>query len=332
MDGTAHTLTSQYNEAGQRTMLSGNAAAWGYSTGFNWDQTGRIIGHGESSFAIGQYGYDAFGRRTSLNTGFATMGAFRSFGYDPAGRLQTLGHNLAGPTADQTLGFTYNPASQIVTRSASNDGLVSNSAYPVNRNYAVNGLNQYTAAGPATFTYDANGNLTSDGSTNYVYDAENRLVSASGGHTATLSYDPLGRLWQVAAPSGTTRFVYDGDHIAIEYDGATAALLRAYVWGPGPDEPLVWYDTTGGALRRYFHADHQGSIVGVSDQWGNPLAVTGYDAWGIPNAGGLGFGSGGVGRFGYTGQAWLPERALLLQSADLLPDARAVFAGRSDRV
>ena len=70
---------------------------------------------------------------------------------------------------------------------------------------------------------------TPDGSTSYVYDAENRLISASGAHTATLSYDPLGRLWQVAAPSGTTRFVYDGDHIAIEYDGATAALLRAYV-------------------------------------------------------------------------------------------------------
>ena len=33
-------------------------------------------------------------------------------------------------------------------------------------------------AGPATFAYDANGNLTSDGDTTYVYDVENRLVSA----------------------------------------------------------------------------------------------------------------------------------------------------------
>jgi RHS repeat-associated protein len=175
------------------------------------------------------------------------------------------------------------------------------------------GLNQYTAAGPASFTYDANGNLTSDGSTSYVYDAENRLVSASGGHSATLSYDPLGRLWQVAAPSGTTRFIYDGDHIAIEYDAG--GLLRAYVWGAGADEPIAWYEANHPTVRRYFHADHQGSIVLVSDQYGTPLASSAYDAWGIPNQGGVGFTLSAVGRFGYTGQAWLPELGLYYYKA-----------------
>src|SRR3546814_7128951 len=66
----------------------------------------------------------------------------------------------------------------------------------VTRNYSANGLNQYTAAGSASFTYDANGNLTSDGSTTYLYDIENRLVGASGGSSATLRYDPLGRLYE----------------------------------------------------------------------------------------------------------------------------------------
>jgi RHS repeat-associated protein len=53
-------------------------------------------------------------------------------------------------------------------------------------------------------------------------------------------------------------------------------------------------------MRRHLHADHQGSIVAMTDDYGNPLAIDGYDAWGIPNA-------GNQGRFGYTGQAWLPE-------------------------
>ena len=42
---------------------------------------------------------------------------------------------------------------------------------------------QYTQIlgdGAATLSHDANGNLTSDGSTAFVYDAENRLVRASG--------------------------------------------------------------------------------------------------------------------------------------------------------
>jgi hypothetical protein len=65
----------------------------------------------------------------------------------------------------------------------------------VNRAYAVNGLNQYISAGPATFGYDANGNLTSDGANSFVYDVENRLVSRTGAATANLRYDPLGRLY-----------------------------------------------------------------------------------------------------------------------------------------
>ncbi len=73
----------------------------------------------------------------------------------------------------------------------------------------MNGQNQYTAAGPASFAYDANGNLTSDGSSTFVYDVENRLVSASGAKTAALVYDPLGRLFQTSggaagSPSSST--------------------------------------------------------------------------------------------------------------------------------
>jgi RHS repeat-associated protein len=51
---------------------------------------------------------------------------------------------------------------------------------------------------------------------------------------------------------------------------------------------------------RFLHADHQGSVIAVSDGSGNPVAINAYDAWGIPNATNLG-------RFGYTGQTWIPE-------------------------
>jgi RHS repeat-associated protein len=195
-------------------------------------------------------------------------------------RPQNLGDRPQGPAPARTTSYA------------------SYTAFNVSRGYSVNGLNQYTAAGGATFAYDANGNLTSDGTNSYVYDAENRLVSRSGG--VSLAYDPLGRLWQVASPTTLTRFLYDGDRLAIEYDGA-GTVLRAYDHGTGADEPLIWYEAVpGGISRRYLHADHQGSIVAVADQNGNPIAINAYDAWGIPNA-------GNIGRFGYTGQAWLAE-------------------------
>jgi RHS repeat-associated protein len=111
----------------------------------------------------------------------------------------------------------------------------------------------------------------------------------------------------VSGAAGTTRFLYDGDGLAIEYDGA-GNVLRSYVHGPGADDPLTWYEVPGGWQRRFLKADHQGSIIAVAGSDGSALAINGYDAWGIPNAANLG-------RFGYTGQAWIPELGMYYYKA-----------------
>lgn len=166
------------------------------------------------------------------------------------------------------------------------------------------------------FTYDANGNLTStvtlDSTTNFAYDVENRLVAVSGARTATLTYDPLGRLSEVRdGPSGTTRFVYDGDALVAEYDGS-GNMLRRYAHGQGADTPEVWFEGPGtsSASRRYLMTDHQGSITAVADGNGNNFAINRYDEYGIP-------GSGNIGRFQYTGQAWLEDLGLYYYKARL---------------
>lgn len=127
-------------------------------------------------------------------------------------------------------------------------------AVTVDRAYATNGLNQYTSAGPATFTYDANGNLISDGTNSFVYDAENRLVSSG---SVQLVYDPLGRLWETSGGAyGRTDFVYDGDKLAVEYDGDTGSIRNRYMFA-GVDEPIL--ADGGGALNcsetRFLHKD-----------------------------------------------------------------------------
>ena len=54
-------------------------------------------------------------------------------------------------------------------------------AVNVDRAYATNGLNQYTASGSVALGYDARGNLTSSGNLPYAYSAENMLTGAPGG-------------------------------------------------------------------------------------------------------------------------------------------------------
>jgi uncharacterized protein RhaS with RHS repeats len=156
-------------------------------------------------------------------------GSWTYYGYDPINRPSVLIQDITGTADDVTFGFGYNSASQITTRSTSNDSYVWTGDVNVNRNYAVNGLNQYTSAGPATFTYDANGNLTSDGSSTYLYDVENRLVSAGGGSSANLRYDPLGRLYETSGgAAGITWFLYDGDALIAEYSAAKFESALGY--------------------------------------------------------------------------------------------------------
>ena len=201
----------------------------------------------------------------------------------------------------------YNPASQVISRSESNDTYAAAPPDGQTRNYAINGLNQYTSVAGVAHTYDANGNLTSDGSTTFVYDAENRLVSASGAKNATLIYDPMGRMFQLTSASNTTQFMYDGDRLVAEYNGSNA-LIRRFVHGSGVDEPLLWYEGAGLNTRRGLLANHQGSIVAVSTSTGASFSKNAYDAYGVPNA-------SNVGRFQYTGQAWLQTLGLYYYKA-----------------
>jgi hypothetical protein len=142
-------------------------------------------------------------RRLQLRRARAAPAAERAGGRDEL-RLrrglaaQSLGRDIAGDGSDHNVTFGYNSASQIVTLTARNDAYAWTRAQDVSRAYKVNGLDQYVQVGPAGYGYDVNGNLTFDGWTSFVYDAENRLVSAGGTASANLAYDPLGRLWQIS--------------------------------------------------------------------------------------------------------------------------------------
>ena len=296
LGGTVRSLGYAYDANGNRT---GVTHADGVNFAYSYDSANRLTIINQGSTALYAQGYDGQGRQT-LRT--QAGGDSASASWDGLNRL--IGHSdiYVGSAGGTVRSFTYSPASQITGRTISNDAYSYTAAYNVNRAYVVNGLNQYTSAGPAAFSYDANGNLTGDGGSAYLYDGENRLVKASGASSATLTYDPLGRLFETSGVTGTTRLLYDGDELVSEYS-ISGTLLRRYVHGSGTDDPLIWYEGAGLTIRRSLHADERGSITGTASSDGKLLAINSYDAYGIPAITNLG-------RFGYTGQAWLPELKL----------------------
>ncbi len=303
--GTARTLGYQYNADSKRTRVThpdGNYFSYDYD---GLDRATAVRENGATTVAT--IAYDNQGRRSgSVRGGVAT-----GYGYDHAARLASIADNLAGTASDVTSTFGYSPASQMTSKIRSNNAyaFASYPSTPISLPYTVNGLNQYTGG----FSYDANGNLLGDGAGNsFGYDVENRLVSRTGATTtAALVWDPLGRLYKVSgttsSPSATTdtRFLYDGDELVAEYSAA-GALLRRYVHGPADDDPLLWYEGAGLTDRRSLQSDYQGSIVSVANASGTLIGVNAYDEYGLPNGSG-GVGTANVGRFQYTGQAWIPE-------------------------
>jgi len=297
--GPLGNLNYSYDVAGRRlsTQYPGSTAL---TVNYDYDVTGKITTIRENGATSGvgvlaSYAYDNLGRRTSVTRGNGTV---TSYTFDPVSRLSALTQDLAGTAHDLTVnGIGYNAASQITSQTRSNDSYAWNGHYNVNRNYAVNGLNQMTAAGATALGYDGRGNLTTSGANSYTYSSENLLKT--GPSSATLDYDPAKRLYQTVGSGVTTRFQYDGQSLVAEYNGSNT-LLRRYVHGPGVDEPVVWYEGSVLNDRRWLHADERGTIVALSNGSGTSIAINKYDEYGIPA-------STNVGRFSYTGQTWLPE-------------------------
>lgn len=287
--------TYQYDAAGRRTRMT-----WGDGNyvGYDYRITGEMSTIRDSAgAALITFGYDDLGRRTSLTRANGTV---TTYGYDPASRLSQLVQNLAGTAQDQTLSFGYNPAGQIVSRTASNDAYAWTGHYNVDRSYGVNALNQLTSAGTTALGYDGRGNLTSSGSSSYTYTADNQMKIVGG--VGSLTYDPFGRLLNGAVDSSAeTRFLYDGPDLIAEQT-SNSTTLRRYVYGPGTDEPLIWYEYGDTTPRRWLHADERGSIIAVTNDAGNAIAINRYDDFGIPQ--------NNLGRFQYTGQKWLPNIGL----------------------
>jgi len=133
---------------------------------------------------------------------------------------------------------------------------------------------------PETFTYDADGNLFSDGRWNYTWDGENRLVRVESRPDTTQAswrrvewtYDPLGRRIRQTTSVWTNntwavvedlKLISDpllfGRHIA-ELNASDNALVRTYVWGLDLSESM---DGAGGVGGLLWVTLHPGSGAGV---------------------------------------------------------------------
>jgi RHS repeat-associated protein len=102
-------------------------------------------------------------------------------------------------------------------------------------------------------------------SVEYAYDVFDRRLAKS--------FDPDGA---GAAPATIERFVYDGDHIALVFDGA-GNLTHRYLHGPVIDQVLAEEKASGQVL--WALSDHQGTVRDVVNNAGTVVNHITYDSF-----------------------------------------------------
>ncbi|MCZ6910347.1 MAG: hypothetical protein O7C56_05090, partial [Rickettsia endosymbiont of Ixodes persulcatus] len=126
------------------------------------------------------YERDAVGRITKITSSVPTENW--TYTYDTLSRLKTA---VNAGTSALNEGYTYSPSGNLLTRSK-------NAAYTYPAGTAVR-PHAVTAIGIRTMTYDANGNMLTDGVRTHTWDPSNRLSKVvRGGTTVDIAYCPDG--------------------------------------------------------------------------------------------------------------------------------------------
>lgn len=306
MGGASRAIAYQYDTAGRRSRITHpDGAYWTYE----FDDLSRLKRiRDDDNTALVTHSFDNFGKLTQRARDLSAPD--ENIFHDAAGRFDRTFTDHPSSAYDVNRRYTLNQASQASQEKVDNQLYVFD-GQPISNTdttYDPDGLNRYSTVNAVNFTYDANGNLTSDGATTYTYDTENRLVVAQGANAVTLRYDPLGRLYQIYGFSSGNleRLLYDGDDLIAEYN-SLGAMLNRYVHGlSGGDDPMIAYpgSNASSTVAEHLYADRLGSIVASFNSSGAVKTINSYDEFGVPGAS---TGSANKGRFRYTGQIYIPE-------------------------
>jgi RHS repeat-associated protein len=293
----SRSLQFAYDDAGRRTRMVDQS---GFVVNYAYDAMGRLSGLTDAGGqSIVSYTYDEVGRLSRENNG---NGTYTTYEYDAAGQLlhlvnyaaggsvnsrfdytyDTLGRRIGMTTLEGTWQYGYDATGQLTSvtlpagrtiqyqyDAAGNRTTVTDNG--VASSYAANNLNQYTSAGGANYTYDADGNLTSktqEGKTwTYTYDAENRLSGVAGPEGIwTYEYDAFGNRTASVHNGQRTEYLLDPaglGNVVGEYDG-TGNLIARYTHGIGLESRVDASNATA-----YYDFDAIGSTAGLSNAGGS---------------------------------------------------------------
>ncbi len=254
----SHTVTYTYDKANRLDkIIDWEGRTWDYTV----DETGRIT----------QLVYP--------------NGVKKIMNYDVAGRLSSLLYKDSNDVNLITYSYTRDAQGNPVEMNETGT-LEPSIDLPLKVDYTYDNDNRLiSSTEPAVYGYDNNGNLTTrqkDGTiTTFTYDFENRLTSQkSDSNSVEHVYDGLGNRIARIKNGVETRYVLDRgrdmSHVLCETDGS-GEIVAYYIHGP----TIVGRIGTNGSVR-FYHTNHIGSIVALTDTNETVTDCYAYTPFGVP--------------------------------------------------
>jgi RHS repeat-associated protein len=285
--GAAYLSSVSYNVAGQMTgMTLGN----GVTETFTYDPNRlqltqqKAVTSGNTTLTKLNYSYQAAAGQ---------MGAGTTAGN--AGQLMAINNSSTINGSAESATYTYDLERRLVTSTQTSNGASAQREFvydrwgnrrevldPANGGEQVQSVTLEQSGGVPTnritsvadpkgntlnYTYDANGNLISDGVHSYQYDAENRISTVDNGNTAAYAYDYMNRRFKKTVGPSVTYYIWDNGRVLAE----SGASSKDYVYAAN----LMLGTGSGNALGSngsftYFLGDQLSTRV-LTDRYGNYL-------------------------------------------------------------
>ncbi|MDD5198376.1 MAG: hypothetical protein PHC88_01110 [Terrimicrobiaceae bacterium] len=273
-----------------QTQLGASAAnqyTYGYDGVYELTSAIRKVVSTGTTDKTFSYGYDKAWNRTSeqrdstLTTwtpNSVNQLVYRSGG----GKLLVAGHtNEAATVTVQGAGVPVDSGNNFSTQiNASGTMTLSITATDYSPNHNTTPIKHWlvssSGASTATYTYDNNGNLLSDGTKSYEWDAENRLTKITvGSNVYEFAYDGFNRRVSEKLNGSTTRtWIWSGLRIVEERNATGTTVTKRFY-------PLGEQWIGGSSAGNYFYTrDHLGSVREMTNSSTAIVAQYDYDPYG----------------------------------------------------
>ena len=228
-----------------RNLLTSVTDWLGGTTTFAYDAAGQLASITRPNGITTTYTYDNDGRVTGLQEG--SMSSI-SLTRDGNGQITAATRTLPlEPTLTSfTTTLTYDAASQV-----------------------------------ASYTYDAMGHLTNDGTRTYTWNLASRMAGyVEGSNTVTFAYDGLGN--RLTRTEGGVTNSYAWNYAmglpSVSIERSAGSDVRYYVHTPGG--ALLYSIEASGNTRKDYHYDEMGNTLFLTDSNGTVIASYAYNPYG----------------------------------------------------